>query len=145
MTKLERITKKIESSKDFSKSIEKVSYYSVEQFINDAMRYINAIKDERMINSIGSVSSSGMSRTIKFLSCEKKNGSSGFMYLNYFAFFQSLGYSCAGKYNDYFRVNGCGMDMIFHTNYTNIHKLQRLGFITRKQCDKLAQLTPTTI
>ena len=98
-----------------------------------------------MICNIDSVSASGMSRTIKFLSCEKSKRENRFMYLNYFVLFRVLGYTVAGKYGSYFRVSGCGMDMIFHTNYTIIHKLQRLGFISKKQCNHLAQQTPTVI
>ena len=96
-----------------------------------------------MINSIDSVSSSGMSRTIKFLSCEKSK--TNFYYRNYFGFFLALGYTPKNDRSNYFRISGCGMDMIFHTNYTIIHRLTRLGFLTKKECSILAQKTPSTI
>lgn len=142
MKKLERITKNIKADKEISKAIDKESYYEIENFIKDAQEYIKAIKDRRMINNINSVSNSGMSRTIKFLSCEKSKDS--FYYRQYSMLFTTLGYSDKNK-SGYFRVNGCGMDMIFHTNYSIIHRLQRLGFISKAQCSKLAQMTPTTI
>jgi hypothetical protein len=97
-----------------------------------------------MCCSIGSVSSSGMSRTIKFLAPEKNIKRGEYQYLNFFAFFRILGYTPV-KDSHYFRINGCGMDMVFHTNYSIIHKLHRLGFITKKQCEQLAQATPQVI
>lgn len=143
MTKLERITLNVKNNAEISKRLRVESFYSVEQFVNDANRYVKAIKEGRMINSIGKVSSSGMSRTIKFLSCE--GSKNRYNYRNYFAFFRILGYSPENKMSHYFRIGGCGMDMIFNTNYNNIRLLHRLGFITKKECDKLAQMTPTTI
>tara|TARA_R110002051_G_scaffold9355_2_gene37124 strand:+ start:265 stop:696 length:432 start_codon:yes stop_codon:yes gene_type:complete len=143
MTKLEKITQNINNNKELLKSIDKNTYYSVENFINDANNYIKAIKQGRMINSIDSVSSSGMSRTIKFLSCEKSK--TNFYYRNYFGFFLALGYTPKNDRSNYFRISGCGMDMIFHTNYTIIHRLTRLGFLTKKECSILAQKTPSTI
>lgn len=144
-TKLETITKNIEANKEIMKGINKLNYYSVEQFINDAQRYIKAIKEEKVICSIDSVSSSGMSRTIKFLAPEKRKDNKRYMYLNFFCLFSSLGFSPAGKYGDYFRISGCGMDMIFHTNYTIIHRLGRLGMLNKKQVEKLCQETPSVI
>ena len=140
MKKIERIKQRIEADKEISKRLRSEEYYSQNQFISDCERYIKAIKEGRVINSIGSVSSSGMSRTIKFLAPEKTTYG-----YNFFAMFRTLGFSPVGKYGDYFRISGCGMDMVFHTNYTNIHKLFRLGFINKKQCEHLAQQTPTTI
>ena len=58
---------------------------------------------------------------------------------------KTLGFSPANKNSNYFRIYGCGMDMIFHTNYTIIHKLARLGFLNKKECESLAQNTPQTI
>lgn len=146
MKTIERLLNKIEANKELNKAISNEDHYTFEQFISDAQRYIKAIKEGRMICSIDSVSKSGMSRTIKFLSCEKSNYNKGqFNYLNYFAFFRIMGYSPASKYGDYFRISGCGMDMIFHTNYTIIHRLHRLGFMNKKTCDSLAQQTPNVI
>jgi hypothetical protein len=59
--------------------------------------------------------------------------------------FTILGFTKSRSNDFYFSIGGCGMDMIFHTNYTIIHRLHRLGFINKKQCDFLAQQTPTTI
>lgn len=143
--KTQNILLAIESSKELSKAIQKNSHYSNEQFISDAKRYLLAIKKGTMINSIGSVSSSGMSRTIKFLAPEYNKYSKRYQYCNFFAFFKALGFNEARSKDHYFSIGGCGMDMIFHTNYTIVHRLHRLGFINKKQCDILAQQTPSTI
>ncbi len=141
LTKIERITRNVEANKEIQSNIGE--YYSTERFIKDGFRYIKAIKEGRMINSIASVAPSGMSRNIKFLECAKME-KGRYQYLNFFAFFKALGYTESRK-DHYFKINGCGMDMIFHTNYTNIHTLEQLGFISRKQCNSLAQDTPQTI
>lgn len=144
-SKLEKITKAIEADKDLMKQINKAKYYEVEQFIKNAERYIKAIKDRRMICSIGSVSSSGMSRTMKFVAPERNQYSKDWQYLNFFQFFKVLGFTESRNKEHYFTIGGCGMDMVFHTNYTIIHRLYRLGFITKKECKKLEQQTPQVV
>ena len=123
------------------KGYNKKNSYPMEEstFIDHALRYIKAIKEARMICSIGSVSKSGMYRTIKFL--EMSKGENRHFLYNFYQFFDSLGYTKI-KDSDYFRIGGCGMDMIFHTNYTIMHDLRRLGFINKEECDTLAQATP---
>jgi hypothetical protein len=135
MKKIERITKKIEANKELMKNIEAISFFSVEAFIEHAIDYIEAIKKRSMFCVIDSVSSSGMSRVIHFHSWSKC------YYRNYWSLFKALGFSEISN-SGAFRVYGCGMDMIFHTNYTNMHNFQRLGFISKKQCESLAQNTP---
>lgn len=139
---MNKLIKNIEQDKDLLKSISKINYYELEMFISDAKRWIKAIEARRVICSIGSVSNSGMSRTMKFLAPEK--GPQGYNYYNYFAFFKSMGFTPV-KESDYFRIGGCGMNMVFHCNYTIIHKLHRLGFINKDKCHKLCQMTPTVI
>lgn len=111
-------------------------------FYQNAKRYIKAIKDGRMCCIIESVSSSGMSRTLKFMECS--GGKHGYSYLNFYNLFKNLGYTKV-KNSDCFRVHGCGMDMVFATNYNICHQLKKLGIITKKTCDKLAQKTPITL
>lgn len=107
-------------------------------------RYLLAIRDGRMINTIGSVSASGMSRALKFVEVTRAKRGERANVLNFYSLFEFFGYQKV-KDSDYFRVYGCGMDMVFDTNYKNIHQIYHYGFITRKECDKLAQMTPTTI
>jgi hypothetical protein len=144
-TKIEKISENISGNKEISKYISSNNYYSVDNFINDAKRYIKAIKDRRMICNIASVSASGMSRSIKFVSCEHNAKYKTYSYQNYWSFFKAMGYSEARGNKDCFSIGGCGMDMIFHTNYSIIHRLCRLGFITKVECEKLCQQTPNII
>ena len=142
-SKVINLTANIEANKEILKGISKLNYYTVENFISDAKDYIKAISEYRMLCVIEKVSSSGMSRNIKFHSCEpRKDGL--FYYRQYRCLFLALGYTEV-KNSDSFRIGGCGMDMIFHTNYTIIHRLHRLEFITKEQCEKLAQQTPVVL
>jgi hypothetical protein len=140
---MKAIKKNIESNKELSKKIASISYYTVENFISDVKAYISAIKERRMLCVIESVAPSGMSRVLKYNSCGG-NKKTGFNYRQYSCLFESLGYSRA-KNSDGFRVNGCGMDMNFNTNYNNIHDFYSLGFITKEECAKLAQATPVVL
>ena len=129
------------NSYGIGKAIDKQDFYSREDFISDVKTYVKAIKENRMFCVIDSVSQSGMSRNIHFHSSEKYGSRNGFR--QYWTLFTVLGYSKGNsRYN--FRISGCGMDMIFHTNYSNIHLFKRLGFLTDKECEKLCQMTPTT-
>jgi len=125
----------------------KLKYYPWEQFEKDARTYISAIQESRMCCVIHSVSSSGMSRVMSFHSCEENNYTEGdkqFHYRQYNCLFIALGHT-ESKCRNGFRIGGCGMDMVFATNYNIIHNLHRLGFITREDCNVLAQKTPTVL
>jgi hypothetical protein len=139
----ETIITNLNKDKTFVKKLNTLRYYSNEQFINDAKRYISAIKQGRMLCNIGSVSNSGMSRTMSFKSCEKSG--KRYYYRNYTCLFICLDYSETNDKNGYFRIGGCGMDMVFHTNYTIIHMLYRYGFITKNECNSLAQQIPSVL
>lgn len=129
-------------SNEVKKAIAQNEFYSEESFISDAKQYIEAIKEGKVIVSVVSVSKSGMSRKLKVLSFNPYKNSTGGHYRQYNAMFKALGY----KFKDYaFIVNGCGMDMIFHTNYTTMHAFKNMGIITREECEDLAQMTPTNI
>jgi len=129
-------------SKELKKQIAKNTYYSEENFIKDAKTYIQAIKENRVIVSVYSVAPSGMSRKLKFLSFEKHENENNGYYRQYLSMFEALGY----KVKDYaFTVNGCGMDMIFHTNYSAMHTFLNIGLIDKSKCDILSQKTPTSI
>ena len=135
----------IQLSKEALKNIKKNEYYSEEQFISDAQSWVNAIKEGRVLCSILSVSSSGMTRQMKFLAFEpsKTEGAQGW-YRQYNTMLQVLGF----RYNKAkycISVSGCGMDMIFHTNYTIMHDFKSMGIITDEECTKLCQMTPTNI
>lgn len=141
-SQIELITKNLTSDKEFTKNLKKLNYYDVERFISDALEYIDAIENQKMLCVIKSVSNSGMSRVIKFNSFVD-NADRNY-YRNYVCLFIALGYT-ESKNKDGFRICGCGMDMIFHTNYTIIHRLHRLEFITKEECERLAQQTPVVL
>lgn len=144
--KLTVITNNINNDKTIMKQINSNTYTSVESFIENSIAYIQAIEERRMLNIIKTVSSSGMSRVLKFMSYEiykEKNNSNGKgYYRNYYTLFKQLGYQ---ETKEGFRVHGCGMDMVFNTNYNIIHTLYNLGFIDKDTCSKLAQLTPNSL
>lgn len=145
MKKLEKISANIAANKELSKKLNSEKYYDESRFISDCERYILAIKQGRMINTIKSVSASGMSRTIKFVSSEHDKKSKRFYIANYNMLFDMLGFT-KSRSNDFcFTISGCGMDMIFHTNYSIIRSLYRLGFINKLECSRLEQMTPQTI
>lgn len=141
MRKIERITKNIESNKELMRSLKRIDL-SIERFISDAQTYITAVKERRISYTVDTVSRSGMSRTIIITSCEKSvyNGKRSFFYRQYNAMLEAMGYSVIRGYRDSIRVGGCGMNMLFATNYNIIWTLHRLGFISRKSCDVLAQM-----
>ena len=120
----------------------KLSKHDAEDLYIDAKRYIKAIKEGRMCCIIDSVSSSGMSRTLKFHECNKSKY--GFNYYNFYNLFCCLGFSKV-KNSDNFRIHGCGMDMVFATNNDICHQLKRLGIITKSTCDKVSQMTPIVL
>ena len=131
---IEALVTKYNKGKQFPITIDSFDYH--------AKRYIKAIKEKRMLCSINSVSASGMSRQIKFEELDKFNNE--YLMLDFYQFFDILGYTKIA-HSDYFRISGCGMDMIFHTNYSIIHRLHQLGYINKKTCEVLAQKTPHVI
>ena len=140
---MKAIIKNIQDNKEIIKNIEKLNYYNVEQFISDAKQYIKAIKEERMICIIKKVSASGMSRDLKFMSAEQGKDKR-FYHRQYICLFTALGYKEVQRTGT-FKIHGCGMDMVFNTNYNIIHDLKRLGFISDELCRVLAQKTPNNL
>lgn len=140
---MKTILENIATDKELQKEIKKLSFFNDEQFYENAIRYIKAIRENRVICSIGRVSKSGMSRTIKFMECQM--GEKRANWYNFHVLFLALGYKEARSDRDYFTISGCGMDMIFHTNYSIIHRLGHLGFLSEDEVRDLAQNTPPVI
>lgn len=92
-------------------------------------RFIKALKEQRIVVSIPHVSSSGMSRIIRFREIGKYKSSGKYHYIIYQFdwFFEHLGY-CYDKNWDGIKVGGCGMDMVFHTLYSVCGTLKHYGF-----------------
>lgn len=137
MRKIERIKKNIEANKSIMKALKADEYYSVDRLISDIQCYINAVKTGRILYTVMSVANSGMSRCVSIKSCEKSG--SRFYYRQYNCMLKALGYSIKRGYEDTVRVNGCGMNMLFATNYNLMHTFKRLGFISDKVCAELCQ------
>ena len=146
MEKIERVTANINNDKELSKAIKTAYSFNpnpAQAFIDDANRYIKAIKNGSMLCSIPHVSASGMSRDIKFLQMAKVK--TRYNLMQFWTLFKALGYSEARASRDTFKISGCGMDMVFHTNYTNIHLFGRVGLLNKNQVTHLAQQTPTVV
>ena len=114
--------------------------------LRDALRYVNAIKQNRIICVIDSVSQSGTSRTMKFYECVRAKGikPTRYNYRNFYSFFKELGYTPV-KNNDTFRIVGCGMDMVFDTHYNILYSIKKLGIITQKTFNELSNETPLAV
>ena len=125
----------IKLSAEVQKNITKESYYSETDFVNDAKAYIAAVKSGRILYTVTSVSKSGMSRNISVESFEGKM--TGGHYRNYIGFLRALGYKIDGFGS--VKIGGCGMNMLFATNYNIIHSLHRMGFVSKKECGVLCQ------
>lgn len=136
----ENVIEKIMEDKQLRKNIlTKGSGFN--SFLEDAKDYISAIHQGRMLCVIHSVSKSGMSRNLSFYSCEVDRHGQHY-YRNYRGLFRCLGYTEA---REGFRINGCGMDMVFHTNYSNIHNFRSIGILTAEECASLSQRTPPVL
>ena len=57
---------------------------------------------------------------------------------------RALGFTSA-RDDDFFRISGGNMDMIFQAHYQVIRDLHSLGFITKKMCGTLEQNTPHSL
>jgi hypothetical protein len=136
----EEVIQNIMADKDLRKNI-LTKGSGIDSFIENAQDYISAIHQGRMLCVIHSVSSSGMSRNLSFYSCEVDRYGQ-YYYRNYRGLFRSLGYKEA---KEGFRINGCGMDMVFHTNYSNIHTFRQIGLLTAEECGSLSQKTPPVL
>jgi len=113
-----------------------------EAFVDHVRRYIKATKESRLICCINHVSQSGMSRNMKFVEMNKSKYNNQHGLRNFYEMLNVLGYSFKG---DYMKIGGCGMDMVFATHYNIIHNFERMGFITKKTCSTLEQMSPNTI
>lgn len=118
------------------KFIKSKDYYTEDDFCKDAKTYINAVKSGRIKYEVTHVSSSGMSRDINIQSYEGTMSKGSYRTYNYFL--QAMGYR-SKKHSWDITVSGCGMNMLFATNYDIIHSLKRMGFINEETCRTLAQ------
>ena len=130
--------KKVELKKEMIKALESMDHYTQEDFIRDTNIYIKALKSGRLQYRVTNVSKSGMSRDI-LISSYEGSMNKGY-YRNYTLMLEVLGHKFASKYSSEIKISGCGMNMLFATNYNIIHTFKRIGLINQKSCDVLAQL-----
>lgn len=126
----------IKLSNEVIKRLKKEEYYTKEAFIRDCKTYLKAVSSGRILYAVTHVSSSGMSRNISIKSFEGKI-SNGY-YRNYGMMLKTLGYNLNSNTLDV-KVGGCGMDMVFATNYNIIGSLEFMKFISKKKSEILAQ------
>ena len=148
MTTTKKTTKKEQAAAKIAAAVKRVNspYYTAENFISDAKRWISAIESGRMLCRVHSVSKSGMSRVFSYHSFELYSkpmpaGRRGY-YRQYYSFLQAMGHTMT---DSGIRVSGCGMDMNFSTCYNIAHHLESMGIISRRRCEKLAQNTPAIL
>lgn len=117
----------------------KAEYLQSEEGKRNAERFIKALKEGRLVCSVKSVSSSGMSRVISFCEVAKigypKKDRYALYQFNWF--FKNLGWTYVNS-RDAIRVGGCGMDMIFHVLYSVCGTLEYYGFKMPKDWSSLA-------
>jgi len=139
---LAKLIENIRANPAIARRLKGEKYVSPESLADDAVRYLAAIKERRMVCVIPSVSRSGMSRTFTFHEVARhKPGEYGVC--NFWSLFRFIGGypSKEGR----FRINGCGMDMIFHVNYEMVHALHCLGACSGPEAEVLAQRKPPVL
>ena len=148
MTTTKKTTKKEQAAAKIAAAVKRVNspYYTAENFISDAKRWISAIESGRMLCRVHSVSKSGMSRVFSYHSFELYSkpmpaGRRG-SYRQYYSFLQAMGHKMV---DSGIRVSGCGMDMNFATCYNIVHRLESMGLVKPSELDKLAQITPVIL
>ena len=124
-------------SKDIEKRLSKEEYYTKEMLLDDIQDYIKALKEGRLQYLVMNVSSSGMSRAILIQSCEQSKSNNSFYFRQYSRMFEMLNYKLDKNYN--IKVSGCGMNMLFATNYYLIQTFKSMNIISENEADILAQ------
>ena len=124
-------------SKDIEKRLSKEEYYTKEMLLEDIQDYIKALKEGRLQYLVRNVSQSGMNRNILIQSCEQNKNNNNFYFRQYSRMFEMLNYKLNKDYN--IRVSGCGMNMLFATNYNLIHTFKNMNIISESEAEILAQ------
>jgi len=124
-------------TREIEKLIEKLGdeYYTSDRFVFDAKEWIKCIGNGTTMCIVVSVSRSGMSRRLKYVSFV------GGHYRVWSRFFSALGYKPDG--NNAITVSGCGMDLNFNHCYNVAHKLHSLGLLSKLRLSGVSQSTPT--
>lgn len=129
-------------TQEFSNFTKKFCTSDIESLKRGAESYVNATRKGSLCCIVKSVSKSGLSRKLKFVSVDQYGSDYSAPYY-YHYFFELLGYK--SNLNNTITVNGPGMDMIFYTHYRVINMLCDFGFITESEREVLIQKTPHTL
>ena len=124
-------------SKEIEKRLSKEEYYTKDMLLDDIQIYIKALKEGRLQYMVISVSTNGMNRNILVQSCEQNKTNNNFYFRQYSRMFEMLGYKLNKDYT--VKVSGCGMNMLFATNYNLIHTFKSMNIISELECKILAQ------
>ena len=124
-------------SKDIEKRLSKEEYYTKEMLLSDIQDYIKALKDGRLQYLVMNVSQSGMNRNILIQSCEHYKATNKFYFRQYSRMLEMLNYKLDKNY--YVKVSGCGMNMVFATNYYLIQTFKSMNIISESEANILAQ------
>lgn len=146
-TKIAKAAQLIAATPEYKKYAKSQSYPAEPLRIAERLaEFVTATAEGRMFCVISSVSASGMSRNMAFFETARYGNPTAtgkrYGHFNFWALFKALGYTSAGE-TDFFRIGGCGMNMVFATHYNVIHSAEAFGLITYKQCAKLSQMTPS--
>lgn len=146
--KLAALVTAINADKNITKLLKKEKYATAEALAERILDYVNATREGRVICCIHSVSRSGMSRTLSFYEMAKidkpMTDGRSYLLLNFWQLFRLLGYT-PSRSSGGFAISGCGMDMVFATNYNIIHRIHLLGGCTEAECKDLAQRKPPVV
>ncbi len=112
------------------------SFLASECGTREANRFIQALEERRIFAIVRHVSSTGMTRYIDFR--EVATDASGRInFYNFTYFLESMGFKYSDKYYSH-KVEGCGMDMIFHTLNYIAGTLKHYGFDVPENYAELA-------
>lgn len=127
------------SNERISKRIKSLNYYDESDFIRDLNSYYHAAMNGTLIYSVASVSSDGLSRTIKINYLERAENSKRFYLYNFWSLLKCLGFRMSRKYESAVCVSGCGMDMVFDPHYRICSCMQTLGMIDEEEFRVISQ------
>ena len=103
-------------TKEMKARIERMDSYDLEHYQYDYKRLVKALKEGRLLVSVISVATSGMSRTLRVFELSKSKGRNKYYFANFYLLFKAHDFNFVKSTND-IRVYGCGMDMVFATLY----------------------------
>lgn len=128
------------SNERISKRIKSLNYYDESDFIRDLNSYYHAAMNGTLIYSVASVSSDGLSRTIKINYLERAENSKRFYLYNFWSLLKCLGFRMSKKYESAVCVSGGNSDMVFYTHSDICSCMKMLGMINEEEYRAVSQI-----